>query len=97
MDGVGPAVVPTVEHIRARFEAKRRDRGGPFERFVRRLLGLDLKAKQYAEGSRFVAAAVAAVGMDGFNRVWESAETLPTLVELRDPPAWVARVPGRAA
>jgi coenzyme F420 biosynthesis associated uncharacterized protein len=97
MDGVGPAVVPTVEHIRARFEAKRRDRGGPFERFVRRLLGLDLKAKQYAEGSRFVAAAVSAVGMDGFNRVWESAETLPTLVELRDPPAWVARVPGRAA
>jgi coenzyme F420 biosynthesis associated uncharacterized protein len=97
MDGVGPTVVPTVEHIRARFEAKRRDRGGPFERLVRRLLGLDLKAKQYAEGSRFVAAAVSAVGMEGFNRVWEAAESLPTLVELRDPPAWVARVPGRAA
>jgi len=97
MDGVGPAVVPTVEHIRARFEAKRRDRGGPLERFVRRLLGLDLKAKQYAEGSRFVAAAVSAVGMDGFNRVWDSAETLPTLLELRDPPAWVARVHGQAA
>ena len=97
MDGVGPAVVPSVDHIRSRFEAKRRDRGGPLERFVRRLLGLDLKAKQYAEGSRFVAAAVGAVGMDGFNRVWESAQTLPTLVELRDPPAWVARVHGRAA
>jgi coenzyme F420 biosynthesis associated uncharacterized protein len=97
MDGVGPTVVPTVEHIRARVEARRRDRGGPVERYVRRLLGLDLKAKQYAEGSRFVAAAVAEVGMEGFNRVWDSAETLPTLVELRDPPSWVARVHGRAA
>ncbi len=97
MDGVGPSVVPSVEVIRARFEARRRDRGGPLERYVRRLLGLDLKAKQYAEGSRFVAAAVDAVGMAGFNQVWDSPESLPTLEEIRAPSAWVARVPGQAA
>lgn len=97
MDGVGPSVVPSVDELRSRFEARRRQRGGPFERLLRRLLGLDLKAKQYAEGSRFVAAAVEAVGMEGFNRVWESAETLPSLQEVRAPRAWVERVHGAAA
>lgn len=97
MDGVGPAVVPTVEQIRERFEERRRQRGGPFERMLRRLLGLDLKARQYAEGSRFVALVVEAVGMEGFNRVWESAEALPTRVEIRQPQDWVDRVHGQAA
>jgi coenzyme F420 biosynthesis associated uncharacterized protein len=97
MDGVGPSVVPTVAHIRARFDERRRQGSGLVERYVRRLLGLDLKAKQYAEGSRFVAHAVEAVGMEGFNRVWESAETLPTLLEIRDPSAWVTRMRGQAA
>jgi len=97
MDGVGPSVVPTVDVLRERFEARRRQRGGPFERLLRRLLGLDLKARQYAEGSRFVAAAVEAVGMEGFNRVWDSAESLPTLEEIRAPQTWVQRVHGAAA
>ena len=97
MDGVGPSVVPSVQHIRDRFDAKRRNRGGPLERLMRKLLGLDLKALQYAEGSRFVKAAVDAVGMDGFNRVWESPATLPTREEIREPLAWVRRVHGGAA
>ncbi|MDP9182895.1 MAG: zinc-dependent metalloprotease, partial [Actinomycetota bacterium] len=97
MDGVGPSVVPSVAHIRSRFDQRRKQGSGLVERYVRRLLGFDLKAKQYAEGSRFVAHAVSAVGMEGFNRVWESPETLPTLVEVRDPSAWVARLHGQAA
>ena len=97
MDGVGPAVVPSVAHIRERFQERRAQRGGPVDRLLRRLLGLDLKALQYAEGSAFVAHAVAAVGMDGFNRVWESPETLPTRDEVRQPQRWVARVHGGAA
>lgn len=97
MDGVGPSVVPSVEHIRARFEERRRHRGNALERLLRRLLGLDLKALQYAEGSRFVAATVAEVGMAGFNRVWESPDTLPTRAEITAPLDWVARVHGTAA
>lgn len=94
MDGVGPAVVPTVQQIRDRFEERRRDKGSPLERFLRRLLGLDLKALQYAEGSRFVAAVVDAVGMGGFNRVWESPQTLPSKAEITHPQDWVTRVHG---
>ena len=96
MDGVGPAVVPSVGQIRDRFEERRRDKGNPLERVLRRLLGLDLKALQYAEGSRFVGEVVAAVGMDGFNRVWESPATLPTRQEITAPLDWVTRIHGRA-
>ena len=97
MDGVGPSVVPTVRVIRERFDARRRERGGPFDRLLRRLLGLDLKALQYAEGSAFVAAVVDEVGMAGFNRVWQSPQTLPTRQEIREPLAWVSRMRGPAA
>ena len=87
MDGVGPSVVPTVQHIRDRFEQKRRDKGGPVERLLRRLLGMDLKALQYSQGRAFVE-----IGMDGFNKVWTSPETLPTKAEITDPAAWITRV-----
>jgi coenzyme F420 biosynthesis associated uncharacterized protein len=92
MDGVGPSVVPTVQHIRERFEVRRRDKGGPFERLLRRLLGLDLKALQYSQGRAFVAAVVDELGMAGFNRVWTSPDTLPSKAEITDPAAWIARI-----
>ncbi len=97
MDGVGPSVVPTVTHIRRRFDERRKERGGPLDRVLRRLLGLDLKALQYAEGKRFVDTAVERVGMAGFNRVWESPETLPTREEIRAPLDWVRRLHGPTA
>jgi coenzyme F420 biosynthesis associated uncharacterized protein len=91
MDGVGPQVVPSVAKIRARFN-RRREGGHPVEKLVRRLLGVDAKLRQYAEGRRFVHAVVNRVGMAGFNKVWESPLTLPLVHELADPSAWIARV-----
>ncbi|HSP37888.1 MAG TPA: zinc-dependent metalloprotease [Frankiaceae bacterium] len=91
MDAVGPQVVPTVAAIRQAFEA-RRDGGSPLDRLVRRLLGLDLKMQQYRQGGAFVRAVVEAVGVDGFNEVWTSPETLPTRAEISDPKAWMQRV-----
>jgi coenzyme F420 biosynthesis associated uncharacterized protein len=93
MDAVGPQVVPTVASIRQAFEA-RRDGGSPVDRLVRRLLGLDLKMQQYRQGGKFVRAVVDAVGVDGFNQVWTSPETLPTRAEIADPKAWMSRVLG---
>lgn len=93
MDGVGPDVVPTVAQIRQRFDA-RRHAVGPVDRVIRRLLGLDLKLRQYAEGERFVREVVAAVGMTGFNAVWTGQHTLPTRPEIGDPAAWIARIHG---
>ena len=91
MDGVGPDVVPTVSTIRARFQQRRKG-VGPVDRVIRRLLGIDVKMRQYAEGNRFVGAVVDQVGMAGFNKVWTSAQTLPSKEEIAAPKAWVARV-----
>jgi len=91
MDGVGPDVVPTVQEIRAKFN-RRRETANPIERTIRRLLGIDAKLRQYAEGRRFVHEVVSRVGMAGFNRVWSSPLTLPLLNELKDADAWIARV-----
>jgi coenzyme F420 biosynthesis associated uncharacterized protein len=92
MDEVGPQVVPSVELIRERFQARRAGRGG-VDRLLRRLLGLEAKMRQYRDGARFVRAVVEQAGMSGFNQVWTSPQTLPTPAEIEDPKAWLARVP----
>jgi len=93
MDAVGPQVVPSVAEIRERFNTRRRT-AGRVEQAVRRLLGIDLKMRQYADGARFVRAVVDQIGMDGFNKVWESPGTIPTMSEISNPSAWIARVAG---
>jgi coenzyme F420 biosynthesis associated uncharacterized protein len=97
MDGVGPAVVPSVKQIRRKFDQRRKEQGGVLDRVLRKLLGLDLKALQYAEGKAFVDTVVGEVGMERFNRVWESPATLPTRQEIREPLAWVRRIHGTSA
>ncbi len=91
MDAVGPRVVPSVAEIREKF-SHRRGSANPVEQVIRRILGIDLKMKQYEQGSKFVSAVVAEAGMAGFNRVWTSPETLPTRSEINKPAEWLARV-----
>jgi coenzyme F420 biosynthesis associated uncharacterized protein len=91
MDAVGPSVVPSVRLIRQRFTARRHG-GGLAERVLRAVLGIDAKLRQYAEGAAFTRCVVDAVGMDGFNAVWTSPETLPTRAEITDPAAWLYRM-----
>ncbi|GGM72769.1 hypothetical protein GCM10010106_18950 [Thermopolyspora flexuosa] len=93
MDAVGPSVVPSVAEIRAKFQ-RRRQGGSRMDQLVRRLLGIDLKMRQYAEGSAFVRTVVDRVGIDGFNAVWTSPETLPTQAEIARPELWLNRVHG---
>jgi len=96
MDAVGPSVVPSVADIRARFSA-RRGSAGRLEQAIRRILGIDLKMKQYEQGARFVRAVVDQAGMATFNKVWESPETLPSKAEIASPRDWLERVDGRSA
>ncbi|MFG2481222.1 zinc-dependent metalloprotease [Streptomyces virginiae] len=92
MDGVGPQVVPSVAEIREKFQQRRASGAGRLDAALRKLLGLDAKLRQYRDGERFVRAVVGQVGMDGFNRVWTSPNTLPTKAEIASPADWVARV-----
>lgn len=93
MDEVGPQVIPSVAEIRAKFNQRRKGVGA-FDRLLRRLLGLEAKMRQYRDGAVFVRAVVDEVGIDGFNQVWTSPETLPLPREIEEPAAWVARVHG---
>jgi coenzyme F420 biosynthesis associated uncharacterized protein len=93
MDAVGPAVVPSVALIRERFDQRRRS-AGSIEGMIRRLLGVEMKMRQYAEGARFVRAVVDEIGMSGLNTVWTSADRLPSGVEIRDPQRWLDRMAG---
>ncbi|WP_030906384.1 zinc-dependent metalloprotease [Streptomyces sp. NRRL F-5126] len=92
MDGVGPQVVPSVAEIREKFQQRRARGASRLDQALRKLLGLDAKLRQYRDGERFVRAVVDEVGMDGFNRVWTSPNTLPTKAEIAKPADWIARV-----
>jgi coenzyme F420 biosynthesis associated uncharacterized protein len=95
MDGVGPLVVPSVAEISREFGRRRsRNRLRP-DTLLRKVLGLDAKLRQYRDGERFVRSVVEEAGIDGFNRVWTSPNTLPTQAEIGDPAAWIRRVPLR--
>jgi len=96
MDGVGPDVVPSVRTLRKRFAQRRKGRG-PIDRVMRRLLGLEQKMKQYADGRVFVGGVIDRAGMAGFNQVWAKPENLPLIEELTAPERWVERVLGRPA
>ncbi|SDS67258.1 putative hydrolase/uncharacterized protein, coenzyme F420 biosynthesis associated [Pseudarthrobacter equi] len=91
MDAVDASIVRSVKTIRQRFNDRGKDRG-VVEKFIRSLLGLDAKMRQYSDGARFVRAVVGVAGMEGFNRVWESADHLPTEPEIHDAKLWLERM-----
>jgi len=90
MDRVGPEVIPTVAQIRAKFTVRRQGQG--FDKVIRKLLGLDAKMRQYRDGAAFCRVVIAQSGMEGFNRVWTSVETLPTKAEIAEPLLWLERM-----
>ncbi|NNG98318.1 zinc-dependent metalloprotease [Gordonia araii NBRC 100433] len=92
MDAVGPAHVPTVERIRAGFDARRTAPRNPIARLMRALIGMDAKMAQYIRGKAFTDHVVGAVGMARFNTVWAGPETLPRPDEIDEPDRWIARV-----
>ena len=91
MDAVDASIVPSVKTIRQRFNDRGKDRG-IVEKFIRNLLGLDAKMRQYTDGAKFVRAVVDVAGMEGFNRVWETAEYLPTEDEIHNSKLWLERM-----
>jgi len=96
MDAAGPELLPNLDALRAALNRRRRESSG-LMRLLERLLGLDLKLRQYEQGKAFCDAVVARGGMAALNRVWESPERMPTLRELDDVPAWLARTAPLAA
>jgi coenzyme F420 biosynthesis associated uncharacterized protein len=95
MDVAGAPVLPNVATLREAMDRRRRDRSPTFK-LLERLLGLDLKLRQYEDGRRFCDGVVRRGGIDALNRAWMSPERLPSLAELDDPAGWIRRTEIRA-
>ena len=90
MDAVGAEVLPSLPRLRAALNRRRETRGLPW-RVLERLLGLELKLKQYEVGKRFCDAVVQAEGPQALARVWSGPELLPSTAELETPRLWLDR------
>jgi coenzyme F420 biosynthesis associated uncharacterized protein len=91
MDAAVEPLDPGYGRLRARVEARRARRGGLGE-VIARLLGLELKLRQYRLGKAFCDQVAGKAGVEGLNRVWRSPEALPTMAELNRPQRWLARI-----
>ncbi len=91
MDAVGRDALPDLDELRDALDRRRANRTGPWK-LLERLLGLEMKLKQYEVGKRFCDAVVEAEDVAFLHRVWAAPEALPTWDELEAPDAWIARM-----
>ncbi len=74
-------------------EAVRRHReGGPGDRALERLLGLEMKLEQYRLGREFCAQVAELTDEATLAKMWESPESLPSMPEFEEPTLWLARM-----
>jgi coenzyme F420 biosynthesis associated uncharacterized protein len=96
MDRAGGEVLRDVDGLRSAMDRRREGRA-PLLRILDRLLGFDLKLKQYAQGRVFCDTVVAARGEAGLRDAWAAPELAPTSAELAAPLVWLARTKPAAA
>jgi coenzyme F420 biosynthesis associated uncharacterized protein len=91
MDAVGARVLSSHARLKEVME-RRRAVGSPGEELFERLLGLELKRRQYEEGVKFCRYVAGVRDVESLNRAWDNPESLPTADELLHPDAWMERV-----
>ncbi len=91
MDSIGSTLITSYGQLT---EALRRRRvtTSSSDRFVERLLGLELDQDLYDRGRLFVDGIVEREGEEGLAKLWRSVEHLPTPNELDAPGLWLARI-----
>ncbi len=93
MDVVGADALADLPALRAALDRRREDRAardGIFA-WLERLLGLELKVRQYTLGKAFCDEVAERGGVAALNVAFASPELAPSLAELEDPAAWLAR------
>jgi coenzyme F420 biosynthesis associated uncharacterized protein len=94
MDVIAAEAIPDHEQLREAMDRRRASRSAP-ERLIERLLGFDMKLRQYAVGKSFCDAVVARRGVERLNVVWSAPGALPTIAELERPESWLERTEPR--
>jgi putative hydrolase len=90
------AVAPEVVGDSARIDegmSRRRVSGSSSEAMLSGILGISIDRKLETSGTTFCAAVVKLKGIVALNGVWDAPDNLPTLGEIKDPFAWMERVP----
>jgi coenzyme F420 biosynthesis associated uncharacterized protein len=95
MDRAGADQIPSAARF-GQVLRQRRQQANPAAKLLQKLIGLEAKLKQYEQGEQFIEQVEGAGGTELLERAWERPENLPTIGEIRDPGAWIARV-GAAA
>jgi coenzyme F420 biosynthesis associated uncharacterized protein len=97
MDRAGLGIVTDANHF-AETLRNRRESAKGLSRIVQKLVGLEAKLNQYAAGEAFIAYIEEhGGGKSTIDHAWTSSDSLPTIIEIRDPQLWLERVASPAA
>jgi putative hydrolase len=91
MDEVGTTLIASYGMLTEALR-RRRVETAEADRFVERLLGLELTQSVYDRGSAFVEGVIERAGEEGLARLWESEKMLPSPPEVDAPGLWLARI-----
>ena len=91
MDRAGADRIPSAERF-GRVLRNRRQSARGLTAVLQRVIGLDAKIKQYAQGEAFIEAVEDAGGPELLEQAWSSPEFLPSIAEIRAPELWIARI-----
>jgi len=91
MNAVGRELLPNYTMISRRF-AQRLQQRSQADRLLAKLTGLDVKMEQYRLGEEFIDRVASERGHSFARRVWDGADYLPTMAEIRQPELWLARI-----
>lgn len=91
MDQIGTTLITSYGKLTEALR-RRRVEADPSDRFVERLLGLELDQAQYDRGAAFVDGIVERAGAEALARLWSDERNLPTPAEVDAPGLWLARI-----
>lgn len=91
MDRAGADQIPSQERF-GQVLRQRRQQANPAVKVLQKLIGLDAKMKQYAQGEAFIERVEREGGPELLDVAWVDPANLPTIGEIRDPDTWIARI-----
>ena len=91
MDRLGEREIVDVQRMSNVLKARRKD---PKTAAFMKLIGIEMKMKQYEAGAAFISQVEEEASWDTLSMAWESPDSLPTLDEIDDASLWLTRMAG---
>ncbi len=91
MDRIGEREIVDVRRMSKVLKARRKD---PKSAAFMKLIGIEMKMKQYDAGASFITQVEEQASWDALSMAWGSPEALPTLQEIDDASIWLDRMAG---